>query len=202
MYVDGVATTFTIEFYGNLPIKNNLADVNGFDLRGEEIFVVTDDTSGQRYYLLANSETLFASDAEMYAIMDAMPKGALAITNVDTTTDIKICFARGSNIETRYGPVAIKHLKVGDIVDTDMGPEAILWIGSRKLGQRKLILTPGLRPIKIAAGALGHNSPTRDIFISPNHRILLDDWRLALNFGLDSALCPAKHLVDGQTITS
>ena len=202
MYVDGVATTFTVEFSGNLPNKNNLADVNGFDLRGEEIFVVTDDTSGQRYYMLANSDTLFASNAEMYATMDAMPKGALAIANVDTTTDITICFVRGSEIDTPNGAVAIENLRVGDIVDTDTGPEAILWVGSRVLTRQDLLLSPSLRPIKITAGSLGKNCPTKDVTLSPNHRVILADWRMALNFGLESALCPAKHLVDGQSVTS
>ena len=76
MYVDGVATTFTVEFSGSLPVSNKLSNVNGFDLRGEAIVVVTDDTTGQRYYMLTNSDTLFSSDAEMYATMDAMPNGS------------------------------------------------------------------------------------------------------------------------------
>ena len=39
--VDGVEMTFTVEFSGTLPTTNKLSNVNGEDLRGEEILVIT-----------------------------------------------------------------------------------------------------------------------------------------------------------------
>lgn len=201
MYVDGVATTFTVEFSGFLP-TNKLSNVNGFDLRGEEIVVVTDDTTGQRYYFLANSDTLFASDAEMMATMDAMPNGALAITGVNSTNPVIICFASGTRIDTPDGQVSIEALKVGDLVKTDAGPQEILWIGSRTLSYFELVRQPDLRPIRISANSLEQGRPARDVVLSPNHRVIINDWRLELNFGLKRALCAAKHLVDGTAIHS
>jgi hypothetical protein len=202
MYVDGVATTFTVEFSGLLPTTNNLSNVNGFDLRGEEIVVVTDDTTGQRYYMLTNSETLFSSDEEMFATLDAIPNGSLAITTIDTATPITICFARGSRIDTPSGPCAIEKLQIGDHVLTDTGPEPILWIGSRVLSAIDLIKSPSLRPIIVRKNALSPGYPSSDVILSPNHRLLLNDWRLELHFGLETALCAAKHLVDGKAVQS
>ncbi|MGR3290497.1 MAG: Hint domain-containing protein [Paracoccaceae bacterium] len=200
LYIDGVATTFTVEFSGFLPDSNKLKDVNGFDMRGEEIVVITDDSTGQRYYMFTNSETLFSSSAEMYATLDDMPNGALAITSVNSTTPVTICFARGSRIETPTGSVKIENLNVGDLVSTDAGPEAITWIGSRQLNAMQLLSLPSLCPIRIKKDAFGVNFPTADVVLSPNHRIKITDWKLQLNFGLESALCPIKHLVDGGAV--
>jgi hypothetical protein len=42
--------------------------------------------------------------------------------------------------------------------------------------------------------------PARDIVVSPQHRVLLDDWRAQLYFGANDVLVAAKHLVNGIDI--
>lgn len=202
MFVDGVPTTFTVEFSGLLPTAQKLSNINGFDMRGEEVVVVTDDTTGQRYYFLTNSGALFADDAEAFATMDAMPNGALAITSENNTTTITICFAKGTRLNTPTGPTPIENLAHGDLVTTATGSEKILWIGSRHVSFAELLCAPSLRPIRFAANALGKGCPERDVVLSPNHRVVVNDWRLELNFGLKTSLIAAKHLVDGVTIQS
>jgi len=44
---------FTVEFSGTLPITQRLANVNGQNLQGEEIVVITTE-DGQRYFFLSS----------------------------------------------------------------------------------------------------------------------------------------------------
>jgi hypothetical protein len=44
--------------------------------------------------------------------------------------------------------------------------------------------------------------PTRDLVVSPMHRVLLGGASTQLLFGQDEVLCPAGHLVNGRTILS
>ena len=103
------------------------------------------------------------------------------------------CFVKGSLILTPSGYRPVEDLKAGDIVNTlDHGPKPLVWVGKR--------LVPGfdrMAPIRIAKGALGN---TRDLLVSPQHRMLVTGWRAELMFGEREVLVPAKSLVNGDTI--
>lgn len=112
--------------------------------------------------------------------------------------DLRIipCFTRGTLILTDRGELAVEHLKVGDLVMTlDRGFRAIRWIGSRVLDERTLHKMPHLRPIRIQAGALGAGSPTSDLLVSPQHRILARSKIAIRMFGTEEILVAAKHLL-------
>ncbi|MCK0148954.1 Hint domain-containing protein [Marivita sp. S6314] len=106
---------------------------------------------------------------------------------------VVICFARGTLIETPEGPRFIETLRKGDLVTTlDGGPQAVTWIGH--------IRVPGEgpnTPIRIRRGALEN---IRDLWVSPNHRMLLRGTAAELMFGETEVLVAAKHLVNGTTI--
>ncbi len=103
------------------------------------------------------------------------------------------CFAAGAMIETARGERAIESLQVGDLVRTaDHDYQPIRWIGSSKVAA-----TGSVAPILIKAGALGN---TRDLKVSPQHRMLLGGWQAEMLFGGDEVLVAAKHLVNDQTI--
>ncbi|WP_207101648.1 Hint domain-containing protein [Paracoccus shandongensis] len=113
------------------------------------------------------------------------------------------CFTRGVLIETDRGPVAVEDLSVGDLVLTrDDGPQPIRWIGSKRLSAAMLRANEALRPIRIRAGALGADTPSRDLLVSPQHRILLRSRIAQRMFGTDEVLVAAKQLllVDGIDI--
>jgi hypothetical protein len=76
----------------------------------------------------------------------------------------------------------------------------VRWIGCTRVSGADLRADPSLRPILIAAGAFGENRPARDLTVSPQHRILLDDWRAQLFFGAQEVLVPAKGLINDSTI--
>jgi len=113
---------------------------------------------------------------------------------VSKSTQVKVkdlgpsCFVRGTLITTETGPRPIEELEEGDRVWTrDGGWQPILWISQRKVeGTRENV------PVRIRAGALGN---TADIRVSPQHRIVLNDWRAEMFFGEPEVLIAAKHLV-------
>ncbi len=104
-----------------------------------------------------------------------------------------VCYAAGTLISTPTGPRSVKTLEPGTLVDTaDHGPQPIRWTGSH------LVAAQGrLAPIVIRAGVVGND---RDLVVSPQHRILLSDWRIELNFGTPSAFARAVDLLDGEQV--
>ncbi len=108
----------------------------------------------------------------------------------------------GTLIETDRGQKPVEELEVGDMVLTkDDGLQPVRWIASRTLDAAALAADPALRPIRIRAGALGEARPARDLVVSPQHCLLIDDWRCELLFGEDEVLAPARALLNDKTIT-
>lgn len=122
-----------------------------------------------------------------------------AITADDLTFDNTnvLCFATGTGIKTIDGVVKIEDLQIGSRVLTmDTGFQPIRWIGSRHLTAADLAANPKLRPIRIAAGALGPNAPETDLVVSPQHRVLVRSNVAERMFGENEVLVPAKLLLD------
>ncbi|ASM72237.1 MULTISPECIES: Hint domain-containing protein [Roseobacteraceae] len=104
-----------------------------------------------------------------------------------------VCFLAGTLIETPDGPCAIEYLKVGmSVLTLKNDAQDIRWIGRNSvcgLGR--------LAPICIKAGAFDNH---RDLYVSPNHRILLRSSMAELSFGQGEVLVPAKALVNDVTV--
>ncbi|ETD84405.1 Hint domain-containing protein [Rhodobacter capsulatus] len=83
------------------------------------------------------------------------------------------CFTATSLIATGQGGVPVSELVPGArVITRDNGMQELLWVGRRRFGWQALGLNPLLRPVRIAAGALGQGLPERDMLVSPNHRFL------------------------------
>jgi Ca2+-binding RTX toxin-like protein len=116
-------------------------------------------------------------------------------TNLTEDNTAVPCFVRGTMIATIGGLVAVQDLKEGDkIITRDNGIQEIRWIGSRKVAA-----VDKMAPVKIAAGVLGSNE--RDLWLSPNHRVLRVGWDLDILFDTNEVLIAAKHLVGQQGVT-
>lgn len=104
------------------------------------------------------------------------------------------CFTPGTMIDTDRGERVIDDLMPGDLVRTrDNGLQPILWIG------RETVRAAGdFAPIRFAKGALGN---TRALLVSPQHRMLIDDWRADYFCGCSEVFAAAKHLVNGTSVT-
>lgn len=100
------------------------------------------------------------------------------------------CFAAGTTILTATGPVRVEHLTVGIHLPTASGRLArIAWLGHRSVEPQRHPRPYDINPIRIRAHALGSNLPTRDLILSPDHALLIDD-----------VLIPIRHLANGTSI--
>ncbi|RLJ60266.1 Hint domain-containing protein [Litoreibacter meonggei] len=104
-----------------------------------------------------------------------------------------VCFAAGTLIETETGPVEVQFLQPGDRVMTrDAGLQELTWTGSRRVNA-----VGDLAPVIITKGALGNS---RDLVVSPQHRMLIEGWQAELWFGETEVFVKAKDLVNDDTI--
>jgi hypothetical protein len=95
----------------------------------------------------------------------------------------------GTRILTPEGEVAVETLKRGDLVTTADGTsKPIRWLGRQTVS---CLFADPLRvlPIRIAQGALSETVPSRDLLVSPDHALLVDD-----------VLIQAGALVNGTSI--
>ena len=116
---------------------------------------------------------------------------------VVTFTDIEhiICFTPGTLIATPEGDKPVEKLRPGDMVLTlDDGPQPLRWAGTSTVPGRT-----NHAPIRIAPGLLGNDRP---LTVSPQHRLLIDDWRAELLFGDRQVFVTAKQMLDRAGVTA
>lgn len=106
------------------------------------------------------------------------------------------CFTLGTLIETNEGNKPVEELQPGDLIATmDNGYQPIRWIGHTTRDAIDLAQNPKLKPIRIAAGALGNGLPERDLTVSRQHRVLVRSKIAQRMFGAEEVLIPAIKLV-------
>jgi hypothetical protein len=181
LQVDGTATgangqTIEVGVYDGL---NNL-------LFTETATVAADGTWNVTFNQ-TQAQTLTGHD---YSIRAAVADTAGNSAEAEHDFTSTVCFMPGTMIRTPDGEVAVETLKRGDLVLTaDNRAEPVAWIGRQTVS--RLFSDPArVWPIRIRAGALGENVPSRDLLISPDHAILIDGM-----------LVQAGALVNGLSIT-
>ncbi|MDI9849624.1 Hint domain-containing protein [Rhodoblastus sp. 17X3] len=103
-----------------------------------------------------------------------IPAGSNAWWGTVTAQVEVTCFTSGTQILTPDGEVFVESLKAGDLVLTADGRALpVRWLGRQTVstifGDKLRVL-----PIRIKAGALDDNVPSRDLVISPDHAVLID----------------------------
>lgn len=97
------------------------------------------------------------------------------------------CFVAGTRVRTPSGHVAIEDIDPGDEVWTRNGAKPVRWIGSTEIEGKG-----ALAPIRFAPGAIGN---TRELLVSPQHRMLVEGKGPELLFQSEAVLVAAKHLL-------
>lgn len=111
------------------------------------------------------------------------------------------CFLVGTKIATRAGEIPVEDLRPGDhVMVRDGGFAPVRWIGRYTANARGEAFEKAA-PIKIPRGALGRGQPSRDLYVSPNHRIWMRDASFEMLFESREVLIPAKQLVGWNGIT-
>jgi len=102
-------------------------------------------------------------------------------------------FVKGTTLHTAQGLVPVEDLTAGlPILTMDHGFQPIRWVGSRTVKAKG-----AFSPIRICAGALGNDE---DLWVSPQHRMVLSEWRADMLHGVGEVLAPAISLVNGRDI--
>jgi hypothetical protein len=125
------------------------------------------------------------------------PQGnTTALSETDTAftaAESPACYAAATRILTVRGEIAVEALQAGDLVATFANCGSVLkpvrWLGHRRMKLGLSTQPENTNPVRFRAGALGEGLPHRDLLVSPNHRMRVDD-----------TLVTAVELVNGASI--
>jgi Hint domain len=171
----------------------------------DQSFVVTDgrsshvltviDVPGQAALLLMAVGSLPPVDTDLWVVRSDV---VLALAPAREAEAGMICFAAGTRIATSGGPCPVEALRPGDrVLTADDGPQPVLWTGGRRVTGARLHVMPGLRPVRLRGGALGADGPSRDLLVSPGHRMLVRGPVARALFNVSEVLVAAEDLADG-----
>lgn len=173
---------------GNVTID---PDNDGLNTTVTNIFTSSDYNGITGFPALLNGSVQWSDPVTLSGGEVAHP--AIAFSNYETLE--AVCFTAGTLIETPNGPRDILKMREGDLVATRKGPMPIRWIGKRRFDLIDLMANPKLLPIRIPVGAFATNQPSRDLLVSPQHRIAVRSEIAQKMFGADEVLVAAKHLI-------
>ena len=215
--LNAATTTFTDNLTptGTYTVNNSVVDVTFADAAGvlklddiaEFAGTITTFHAGDSFFItggtlsnpaVVNGNTLTFADSGAGAgaggidsIIFGSQISAGGFNIVNNNVQVVACFAEGTRIETESGPVAVETLSVGQRVLTHDGPqEPIVWIGQRTVRCDRHPKPETVWPVRVRAGALGENVPVRDLYLSPDHAVFVND-----------VLVPVRLLINGTSIT-
>ncbi len=102
-----------------------------------------------------------------------------------------VCFLRGTSVLTSHGETSVEKLVIGDLVVTAKSTALpVKWIGRQHFKKDAGSSWPkALLPVRVSRVALDEHAPHRNLYVSPNHALLID-----------GVLIPAIYLVNGTSI--
>ena len=139
----------------------------------QKVELTTNDLPGHFAY-----ETLSFSFTDVSHVDGTADTTASAMAQVYSF----VCYVAGTGIATARGEVPVEDLQAGDTAILAAGGTApIVWIGHRRARRAD--------PVRVVTGAFGPGLPARDLVLSPEHALFLDDH-----------LVPVQALVDGVSV--
>jgi T5SS/PEP-CTERM-associated repeat protein len=173
-----------------------LDDIGGFAgtiaaFRKGDSFVITGGTLSNLG--VTGGNTLTVSDSgnsgtDQIIFSSGISTSGFSIVNGNT---IQVaCFAAGTRIATETGLAAVEDLRVGDQVIADGGEaQPVVWIGQRKVNCGAHPKPTAVWPVRVRTGAFGQNVPVRDLYLSPDHAVFVNN-----------VLVPVRLLINGTSI--
>ncbi|MEM5468846.1 Hint domain-containing protein [Celeribacter marinus] len=162
------------------------------------VFLTVSNGSDVRYFIIPNDAhgDLNVEEIRTGSLTDVAGSDAAVISTFNNQIEI-VCFARGTLIEGRdREQVRVEDLREGDHVMTlDHGLRQVKWIGETSVDKDTVLANPNVRPIRIKSGALGGGTPQHDLYVSPQHRVLVASKFALRMFGQFEVLVAAKHLL-------
>ena len=114
----------------------------------------------------------------------------LQFSNVSVAASSVPCFAAGTRIATRRGPVAVQKLRAGDNMKLARGGTApVRWLGHRTCSCARHPRPWDVLPVRVRTDAFGAGMPTADLVLSPDHAVFID-----------GVLIPVRYLLNGATV--
>jgi len=192
----GLNSSQTVDVLANDvgPVGSTLVitHVNGQEVvAGDTITLAT----GQQVTLNAGGTFTLTSDGDTEEVnFSYTVEGSGGVTDTAFVTINSVpCFVAGTLIATHRGEVPVEKLEPGDLVHTlDDGLQPLRWVG-----RRKVEATGHMAPIHFAPGSFGNQ---RQVLLSPQHRVLVENGLAELLFGEGEVLVAAKELVNGQSV--
>ncbi len=164
--------------------------MDNFDVAGDTLELVGRTVTGASIVGTTMTVTVTGGGPFLFNLAGTPSTTPLHFSGSDIT--VAPCFVEGTMILTERGEVAVETLRAGDVVVTHLGfPRAVRWIGHRRIDISRHADPSLVRPISIAAEAFPGNKQHRDLLVSPDHALFIDDM-----------LIPAKLLVNGASIVA
>ena len=187
------AATFAANLTG-MNVGTNLTATNFIDVAGTATAAINENTGASPVLTVtegANTETFYLSGmtGTYYAKSISDGNGGTEIF-----LSSQACYAAGTRILTPDGDVAVEALAEGDMVVTldgnARGAAPVAWIGYRKVDVASHPRPELVAPVRIRRDAFGQGMPQRDLVVSPDHALYVDD-----------RLVVARLLINNMTIT-
>jgi len=154
----------------------------------ETVRVDTNSNSVDRPELMVADKTLASSGPTDPEVMTSF-FGNSGQVGFSIALNAALCLMPGTMIRIPNGEAKVETIARGDyVVTADGRAERVSWVGRQTISTQ---FADPLRvlPIRVKAGALADNVPSRDLLLSPDHAILVD-----------GALFQAGALVNGSSI--
>lgn len=165
-------------------LKNISINASGEDfgimINGLDVKTITGVTKGDRAFIIHTTQGDVTIDGYIptYKFM----------ANGKDNVWLRACFAAGTLVSTPIGYRTVEALKIGDMVDTDLGPQAVQWVGHQDVNLHGA--TPDeAHLVRIRAHAFGPQSPSRDLWVTSEHCVQNAE-----------GLTPIRMLVNGGSI--
>lgn len=128
--------------------------------------------------------------------LETTDRGASYFTQTAPNSGTIPCLVEGTLVQTEGGAKRVEDLVEDDLLETLSGEMKPLRKALRKsLNAKDLRANPKLYPICISAHSLGHGLPTRDLWVSRQHRMLVQSPIVKRIFGVEAVLVPAIKLL-------